>query len=307
MLNFFKNLKLGTKLNLLLLLILLIIVASSGLVLSIVLGKKAEQEVANNAFILLETMTAVREYTDTQITPELNPLLDKEETFLPQTVPAYSAREVFDNLRKHSQYNELFYKEAVLNPTNPRDKADEFEATIIERFRNRSNEKEIKGFRNLPSGEIFYVARPLDVPSASCLRCHSTPEAAPKSQIATYGSENGFNWKLNSIVGARIISVPASTVFNEARRLQVLVIGILIAFLLGAILLINLFLKFSVTKPIKRMSHLSKQVSTGDMSVGFDYDSQDEIGILAASLNRMKISLEMAMNLLRTEGKEGLD
>jgi HAMP domain-containing protein len=307
MLNLFKNLKLGIKLNLLLLLIFLMIVTSSGLVLSIVLGKKAEQEVANKAFILLETMTAVREYTDSQITPELNPLLEKEETFLPQTVPAYSAREVFDNLRKHSQYNELFYKEAVLNPTNPRDKADDFETNIIERFRNRSNEKEIKGFRNLPSGEIFYVARPLDVPSASCLRCHSTPEAAPRSQIATYGSENGFNWKLNSIVGARILSVPASTVFNEARQLQVLVIGILIAFLLGAVLLINLFLKLAVTKPIKRMSHLSKQVSTGDMSVEFDYDSQDEIGILAASLNRMKISLEMAMNLLRTEGKEGLD
>lgn len=307
MLIFFKNLKLGTKLNLLLLLILLMIVTSSGIVLSIVLGKRAEQEVVNNAFVLLETMTAVREYTDTQITPELNPLLEQEDTFLPQTVPAYSAREVFENLRKRSQYNELFYKEAVLNPTNPRDKADDFEVNIIERFQNQSSVKEIKGFRNLPSGQIFYVARPLDVPSASCLRCHSTPEAAPKSQLATYGSENGFNWKLNSIVGARIISVPASTVFNEARQLQVLVIGILIAFLLGAIWLINLFLKLAVTKPIKHMSQLSKQVSTGDMSVGFDYDSKDEIGILAASLNRMKISLEMAMNLLRTEGKEGRD
>ncbi|HEY9603825.1 MAG TPA: HAMP domain-containing protein, partial [Allocoleopsis sp.] len=116
-------------------------------------------------------------------------------------------------------------------------------------------------------------------------------------------SENWFNWKLNSIVGARIISVPASTVFNEARRLQVLVIGILIAFFLGAIWLINRFIKLAVTQPIQRMSKLSKQVSTGDMSVEFEYDSKDEIGILSTSLNRMKISLEVAMNLLKSEGE----
>jgi HAMP domain-containing protein len=300
----FKNLKLGTKLNLLLLLIFLGVVGTSGLALSKILGDNAKEKVASQAFLLIETMSSVRDYTATQVNPELAPRLEKEDWFIPQTVPAYSAREVFDKLRKREQYSSFFYKEATLNPTNPRDKSDSFETSIIEKFRNQSQLKEVTGFRSLPSGELFYVARPLVVSEQSCLRCHTTPEQAPKSQISTYGRDNGFGWKLNEIIGAKVISVPASAVFNEARRLQFLVIGSLSVFFLLAMIMINLFLKFAVTNPLKRMAQLSKQVSTGNMNGEFEHPANDEIGILAASLNRMKVSLEMAMNMLNTEIQE---
>ncbi|MGQ4646793.1 c-type heme family protein [Lyngbya aestuarii] len=299
----FKNLNLGAKLNLILLAIFLVVVLVSGLLLSIILGNYAKKVVADEAIVLIETMGAVREYTSNQVNPELAPRLETEEQFLPQTVPGYSAREVFENLRKTPQYSNFFYKEATLNPTNLRDKADAFETTIVENFRNQSNLKELTGFRYLPSGRIFYVARPLAVSEESCLRCHSTPEAAPKSQILTYGSDNGFGWQLNEVVGARIISTPASEVINAARRLQLLVIGILIGFFLIAVLIINLFLKFSVVRHLKEMAQLSRQVSTGNMEGEFKHDSNDEIGVLAASLNRMKVSLQMAMDMLNSESK----
>lgn len=300
----FKNLKLGTKLNFLLLLIFLGVVGTSGLALSKILGDNAKEKVASQAFLLLETMSSVRDYTADQINPQLAPRLEKEDLFLPQTVPAYSAREVFEKLRTREQYSNFFYKEATLNPTNPRDKADAFETNVVEKFREQSGLQEVTGFRSLPSGEIFYVARPLVISEQSCLRCHSTPEQAPKSQISTYGRDNGFGWKLNEIIGAKVISVPASAVFNEARRLQILVIGSLSVFFLLAMIIINLFLKFAVTNPLKRMAQLSKQVSTGDMKGEFEHPAHDEIGILAASLNRMKVSLEMAMNMLNTDIQE---
>ena len=41
-------------------------------------------------------------------------------TFLPQSLPAYAATEIFSTLRQ--QHPEYSYKEAVLNPTNPRDR-----------------------------------------------------------------------------------------------------------------------------------------------------------------------------------------
>lgn len=300
----FKNLKLGTKLNFLLLLIFLGVVGTSGLALSKILGDNAKEKVASQAFLLLETMSSVRDYTADQINPQLAPRLEKEDLFLPQTVPAYSAREVFEKLRTREQYSNFFYKEATLNPTNPRDKADAFETNVVEKFREQSGLQEVTGFRSLPSGEIFYVARPLVISEQSCLRCHSTPEQAPKSQISTYGRDNGFGWKLNEIIGAKVISVPASAVFNEARRLQILVIGSLSVFFLLAMIIINLFIKFAVTNPLKRMAQLSKQVSTGDMKGEFEHPAHDEIGILAASLNRMKVSLEMAMNMLNTDIQE---
>lgn len=299
-----KNLKLGTKLNLLLLLIFVVIVTINGFALSQILEYNAQKKVTSQAFILMETINSVRSYTDTQITPELTPLLDKKNVFLPQVVPSYSAHEVFEKLRSNKQYSDFFYKDATLNPTNLRDKADPFETAIIEKFRKQSGIPEQSGFRSLPSGEIFYVARPITVQRESCLVCHSTPERAPKSQIATYGNKNGFNWKLNSIVGAQVLSVPASAVFDEARRLQFWVIGSLIFFFLLAMILINLFLRYAVTNPLKRMSQLSKQVSTGNMEGEFEHPANDEIGVLAASLNRMKVSLQMAMNMLNTKIQE---
>ncbi|MEW6491556.1 MAG: DUF3365 domain-containing protein [Cyanobacteriota bacterium] len=299
-----ENLKLGAKLNLLLLVIFLIVITSSGLTLSKILENNAKNKIASQAFLLLEMINSVRSYTDNQVNPELADRLETEQWFLPETVPAYSAREVFENLRKHKQYNDFFYKEATLNPTNLRDKADSFETQLVNDFQNQAKLKELTGYRSLPSGELFYVARPIVVSDESCLRCHSTPEKAPKGQIATYGSDNGFGWKLNEIIGAQLLLVPASTVMNEARHLQLLVIGTIAGFFMLAMILINFFLKFAITKPLRKMAQWSKQLSTGTTMEEYKHPSNDEIGVLAASLNRLKISLEMAMNLLNSESKE---
>lgn len=293
----YKNLKLGTKLNLLLGVILIFLTVGSGLVLSMVLQNYAEQVIAERALILMETMNSVRDYTSTQIQPELSSRLETEEVFLPQTVPAYSAREVFEHLRDEEEYSQFFYKEAAPNPTNIRDLADEFETKIIESFREDS-ETQKQGFRTVPGGDMFYVARPIVIEEESCLRCHSDPQAAPASQINSYGSDNGFGWQLNEIVGAQIISVPSNEVFEAANNLSYLVISSIVIFLLIAVILLNLFLKFTVTNPLKKMSHLSKQLSTGDMDIEFEQKTNDEIGILAASLNRLKVSMKMAMEML---------
>lgn len=296
-----KNLKLGQKLTLLVVGIFLLIVLFSGLSLSLILQHNAEQVVADRANLLMQAMLSVREYTSTQVNPELAPRLETDTQFLPQTVPAYSAREVVENLRKNQTYKDFLYKEATLNPSNLRDKADDFEAKIVENFRRNPNLKEVQGFRQTPSGELFYIARPLKVSKESCLRCHGNPQAAPKSQLVTYGDKNGYGWKLNEIVSAQITSVPASQVFKAARQLQLWVMGILILFLFLAVFIINYFLKSTVTNPLKKMSQLAQRISTGDMAGEFQHEANDEIGILAAALNRMKTSLQIAMDMLKSK------
>lgn len=296
----FKTLKLGFKLNLLLGAILLSLIVSIGIVLSMVLNRYAQEVIAERASMLMETMNSVRDYTSTQINPELASRLENEPVFLPQTVPAYSAREVFENLRNKEEYSQFFYKEATLNPTNIRDKADNFEAQIVKSFQDNSAAQQ-QGFREIPGGEIFYIARPIKITKESCLRCHGDPKAAPKSLITSYGDRNGFDWKLNEIVGAQIISVPSSQVFQTAAQLRYLVIGKIAIFLLFAIIALNLFLKFTITNPLKEMSSLSKKLSMGDMEIEFKQKNQDEIGILAASLNRLRVSMKMAMDMLENK------
>lgn len=294
----FKNLKLGLKLNILLGIILLFLTATTGFILSKVLQSYSEQVVAEQASMLIETMNSIRHYTNTQIQPELSSRLETEELFLAQTVPAYSAREVFEHLRTDERYNQFFYKEATLNPTNVRDKADRFEAELVQSFKEQPAVKQKQGFRSIPGGEIFYIARPLKIEQESCLQCHSDPQKAPASLIASYGSDNGFGWQLNEIVGAQIISVPSSQVFAAASKLRNLVLWQIVIFLILASILLNLFLRFTVTNPIKKMSQSSQKLSMGDMEIEFEQKNNDEIGILAASLNRLKVSLKMAMEML---------
>lgn len=296
-----KNLKLAPKFNLLLIVVFIGCIFISGAALEGVLQQRTQDEVTSRARILIQSMSSVRDYTTDNIIPLLSPRLETSPVFIPETVAAFSAIEVFAKLRKNEEYKDYFYKEATLNPTNLRDKADSFETQLVNRFRNEPETKEISDFRTLPAGEVFYIARPLAVKQQSCLQCHSTPEAAPKSQLAAYGTENGFGWKFNEIVAAQIISVPADKVFESAHRSFSLVMGILIGLFALVVVVINILLKRAVIKPITKMAKMAQAVSTGKANSDFDQKSNDEIGVLAAGFNRMKSSLEIAMKLLSQE------
>lgn len=296
-----KNLKIGAKFNLLLILVFIASILGSGLALSSVLQTRAQNEVTSQAQILIQMVNAVRNYTQVRIDPLLAPSLETNPTFMPEIVPTFSSKEVFENFRKKPEYKNFFHKDATLNPTNLADKADTFETQLVERFRNEPKTLEITGFRSLSEHEVFYIARPLKITQQQCLRCHSTPDQAPKSQLATYGSENGFGWKLNDIVSAQIISVPSEEIFANAKRTWILIMGLLITIFALIIFLINFLIKKAVIQRIKRIEKIAQRVSTGDMTADFEEISNDEIGGLAEAFNRMKSSLRIAMDMLNNQ------
>ncbi len=178
------------------------------------LQANAREEIVQNARLMMEAALASRTYTNTQVKPLLETQL--KYAFLPQTVPAYAATEVFNELRKrHPDYG---YKEATLNPTNPRDRASDWEADVVNVFRQAPTNKELIGERDTPTGRALYLARPIEMSSAACLVCHSTVEAAPKTMIDLYGSANGFGWKFNEVIGAQVVSVPMSVPIERANE-----------------------------------------------------------------------------------------
>jgi len=138
-----QNFLLAKKFTIMLLLIFISGVTISGVVLAGMLNYTAQDEISSKALMLMETMNSVRYYTNTQVKPKLSEQLATQ--FLPQTVPAYSAREVFDQLRTDKNYSNFFYKEATLNPSNLRDQADSFEANIVDDFRQNSSQKQVTG------------------------------------------------------------------------------------------------------------------------------------------------------------------
>ncbi len=291
----FNNWKLRKKFTVFLLLILIAGLGSIGIALNFALKKDTENQIASKALILIETMNSVRDYTSTQVKPEL---VDRIDTvFLPETIPAYSAREVFEGLRKKDRdYRNFFYKEATINPSNLRDKANPFEKTLVEKFIDNEELREQRGFYNAPGGKLFYIARPIKITQESCLQCHSTPDVAPKSVIDRYGSVNGMGWKMNEIVGAQMISVPAETVITQANQSWVIIMAIVSIIFALVIVLVNYLLNRQVIHPLKKIARVAEEVSTGYMDAEFEQTANDEIGSLAEAFQRMKLSLAMAMN-----------
>lgn len=297
-----RNWQLRQKFTAILLGMFLVGLTVIGLSLFKVLEEDTENQIASQGLILMETMNSVRAYTSTQVKPEL---IDRmEEEFLPETIPAYSAREVFENLRdRNPEYRNFFYKEATLNPSNLRDRADQFETEVIRNFIANPDIKETQDFRSTPSGDLFYIARPITITDPSCLECHSSPDIAPRSQIERYGTVNGYGWKLNEIVGAQMISVPAQKVVKQAHQSFVIVMGIVSLVFLLVIVLINYLLNRNVIIPLKRMARVAEEVSTGNMDAEFERMNRDEIGNLAEAFKRMKLSLSMAMGRLSQVNK----
>jgi len=283
------------KFNLVLVLVFAVGLALSGAVSRHILEANARDEVVRNADLMMGAAMAVRVYTNHQITPHLE--LQLMRTFLPQALPAYAATETFNALRE--QHPEYSYKESVLNPTNPRDKALEWEADIISQFRNDPELKEFRGSRETPTGRSLYLARPIRITDQACLVCHSTADVAPASMVKIYGPANGFGWKHMETVGAQIVSVPMAVSLAKAdQAFRTFMTSLVVVFALAFVVL-NLALSVLIIRPVIRMARVADQVSTGSFDVPeFSVTGRDEIAVLATSFNRLRRSLEKAMHLL---------
>ena len=289
--------KLLLKFNLIFILVMALGIAVSGWISRSMLQEQARQEVLSGARFLMEQAIAVRGYTSTQITGLLAERMKTE--FLPQSVPSYSATEVLATLRaKHPEYG---YKEATLNPTNPRDRAVGWEVDIVNGFRNDADLKEFVGQRDTPTGPSLYVARPLRITDAACLRCHSSVEAAPKTMIDKYGTANGFGWQLNEVIGAQLVAVPMALPLQRAEQSFKLFISSLVAVFVVVGVVLNLMIWWFVVRPVTQLSALADRVSQGDLAAPeFNAGSHDEIGVLAQSFSRMRTSVVQAMKMLES-------
>jgi protein-histidine pros-kinase len=216
--------------------------------------------------------------------------------FYPQAVSAYAAKRNFDVI--HANYPEYSYREAALNPTNPQDRASDWEADIINEFRSNPKKSEIVLERSTATGQFIELARPI-ITTPACMECHSTAASAPPPMVAIYGDVNGFGWKPNEIAAAQVVSVPIRASAVRAEHIRRLFVLPFACFLVVMYVSINLLLYFVVVRPIERISETAEAVSMGTLETPeFNYDAADEIGRLSASFTRMHRSVVEAFHLL---------
>jgi len=277
-------LKLATKYNLFLIGILIICYLAINGAAYVILQGHARNEVVRQAATLMEAASAMRTYTIREIKPLL--ALQNTREFLPQSVPSYAATQNFNALReKNPEYR---YKEATLNPTNPRDRAADWEADIIQAFRQDHQLKYLTLVRDTPVGKTLYYARPIRIADQACLSCHGAVDDAPDSMLRMYGPENGFNWKLNEIVGSQIVSVPLTLPVAWANTSFVqLAVVLSLAFVLVFVVM-HLVNRRICVRRVLAVSRVVEAINQGNTDrPKFDVRGNDEISQLCESIEHV--------------------
>jgi protein-histidine pros-kinase len=284
------------KFNLALLVVFVSGLAVSGYVSYNLLQENAREEVLRSAGLMMEAALSMRQYTVGEVRGRL---AQKEDEFLPQSVPAFAATEMMNQLRK--KYPDFIYKEAALNPTNPRNLAVDWEANVVNQLRNGSDRGEISGIRVTPQGKSLYIARPFRIKDEACLSCHTSAEMAPPAMVKRYGADHGFGWKMNEVIGAQLVSVPMSLpVRNANRAFHTFMLSLSGVF--GVLfVMLNIMLSVLIVEPVKRVSAAADRISLGrrnsaeETPPDLPETGNDEMTILARSINRMRHGLENAI------------
>ena len=253
------------KFNLVLLVVFVLGLGVTAYISWTLLQKNAREEVVRNADLMMEAALAIRAYTVDQVRPQLD--LQLMRVFLPQSVPAYAATETLNQIEK--KYADYSYKEATLNPTNPRNRAAEWEADLDPRVPGTTSDltEMIRRARRLRRAGPCTSRGP----SGSRTRpvCRATPlrrwRRPPWS--STTGPANGFGWKLNDIIGAQVVSVPMTVPIRNAsaRFSRSWAPSPWCSSLVFVVL--NVMLSRMIVRPISLMSRAADQVSTGDFDV----------------------------------------
>lgn len=258
------------------------------------LSEDTRREAAEKTELFLRSMNANQKYMAKFVRPELKELLG-DEYFPEASVGAVMLAKTAKILT--AAYPEYVLKISSPNPLNPDNLSTAFEEKIIAGFDNGDYD-EWEGFTDR-NGESFYAAAiPIEA-RKGCIWCHDTPEVAHPDMVEEYGTTSGYGYREGDIVGTRIVYVSTQEVQELTwKKLGFLGSAVSILFLIALIVIDRIIIR-SVVLPIENIVDIAGDISRGKMDRSFDVDTNDEIKSLADAFNRMKVSLEKAMDILR--------
>ena len=245
---------------------------------------------------LMAIAQSIRSYTAKQIRPLL-PSSDTE--FHSESIPAFAVQTIFHAVdeRDHA----FDYRERMLNPTNPLDRADGFETDLIQRFRADRDLHEVTGNRIEQDGTTLYVAHPIVITDAGCLACHSTPGAAPKAVTAKFGEQNGFNWPLNEPIGIQLVKIPMAAELGRSLGVFAVAFGGLALVLVVCYAAIAHLLNRNLIAPLRVLAFEADRQSRQEAAIPPPVPPRlQELAALWSAFDRLRIS---ALLVRRSSGR----
>lgn len=292
--------QLETRFNLIITICLIFGLSIAGVLFYQLQIKQAKDTLIHDASLMLAYGLAVRNYTSEEVGPVLEHHM--EEKLIPQTIPSYAAHATINKVRK--QFPNYNYRELALNPTNQADRGNAWEVGIIKTFREHPETKQLSGENASMDSLSYFLAEPIKITDDTCLFCHGDPAVAPETLRNLYGTSNGFGWKMNEIIGARIVTVPADVAFRMVNNSLVLMLASLACiFLLTHVVFIYIFRRY-VTRPLERITNTTEDASLNKVTnLGHDMKSFGQILVLETAIKRLRRSLDKAILLIEKLSK----
>ena len=183
------------------------------------------------------------------------------------------------------------YRRVALNPVEPKDRADGFEAGLVRLLaanpRLAQTEQEIRD-----KGVTYHVlATPITVSQERCLSCHGASKEASASRVKRYGHRAATGWKLRQVVGADIIYTPSDYPRSQAAAaFWAVTRSVAVLALICSIMLI-LRAHYLVARPVREMLATSEAIQRGEWPRRPVRYSGDELGALASSFHATTLNL----------------
>jgi len=255
----------------------------------------AVTEAKSKGALVFDYLDASRKYFKEHQRPKVFEILPRGE-FVPELLSIFAlTRGVSDEFQKKNP--DYIFKQATVNPLHLANKADTDDLKIIDVFKQHPDMTEDEGRIIKNEQSYYFFAQPIKIGSAKCLRCHGDPQAAPKEQQDLYGIEHGYNWKVGDIASAYIVYVPLQKALIAAKRSAFKLVLLGAGGILVMMLILWIFFSMYVIKPISMLEQRATEISLGkNLSDPILTPSNDEIGSLARSVDRLRISVQKMLH-----------
>ena len=213
-----------------------------------------------------------------------------------RSLPFVEKFQIFDNGHvSDSGFQELW----VPNPDYTRISMDSTVANLIAKnnLNNIAEQQRMEYIEQITNIDHLTQMVPI-INDEKCQACHKPPD----QDSPLYESQKD-KWKVRSVVK---VSTSMKDIQDEIQKnTQASIIAGLVTIILVTLLL-RVFMRATVLKPLDIIGGVADKIGEGDLSVMAKVKSQDEIGVLAQRINKMIKGLQERMHLTKFVSDEAL-
>ena len=248
--------------------------------------------------LVLGHIDATMEYVRDELRPQMYHVLPKKEFVREAMSTSFVNKGIMKRFAK--RFPDFIYRRVAIDPINPVNRADGFEARFIREFsENKGGRKEWKGLTTKDGKEYFAHLKAIYM-EEQCEMCHGDPSKAPQSLVERYGKVHGHFWRTGDVVGLESVAIPVDETFYHIRQIAFSIFLLGLAGTAVLFLVLNYFYYAIAVRPLKKASSFFQSIAGGrkGLDVRFDAKGHDEISELAESFNLMIDNLKKSQDEL---------